>query len=418
MTLGKKISELRKVNNYSQEDLSKLLNVSRQTISKWETDMSLPDIERIKELSIIFNVSVNELLGTDENEKVDINELKGVFDQLLIINKNYEQESKKLKKRQRDIACISVITIVSLCLVIGLLFERLHETDKKIDRLNNTVNNTISNELDYFQSSITNAITNAINDGNAIISDFIYQIDEINLDSNTAKVLFKVAFKKANDSDKVNFIINHTSSNHKLDAYFNGGYYEYCGDILLEDIKSIGITIQDPNQTRAQTINLYLDFPSDYSFSRSININANADYSHDSSQKSKYTLKKISISDKLSYDYKQLQSSLSYLKSYEQDNEIEVIGYDKILFDRIEYTVYYKDKIISNGDYDIGGKEKFSFDIETNQELGNFSKTKVCLKVYTTKGREIELYKEYQASTTGLIGFKVINDHSTFEILE
>ena len=45
--LGKKIAELRKLHHYSQESLAEQMNISRQTISKWETDLSVQDIERI-----------------------------------------------------------------------------------------------------------------------------------------------------------------------------------------------------------------------------------------------------------------------------------------------------------------------------------------------------------------------------------
>lgn len=44
MTLGDKISKLRKENNYTQEQLADILGVSRQAISKWESDLTYPEI--------------------------------------------------------------------------------------------------------------------------------------------------------------------------------------------------------------------------------------------------------------------------------------------------------------------------------------------------------------------------------------
>ena len=63
MSLGERIQRLRKAQGLSQEQLAEKLDVSRQAISKWETDQSSPDIENILALSSVFSVSTDELLG-------------------------------------------------------------------------------------------------------------------------------------------------------------------------------------------------------------------------------------------------------------------------------------------------------------------------------------------------------------------
>ena len=65
MTIGEKIAHLRIVNNISQEKLAALLKVSRQSISKWESGESLPQIDSVKELSVIFKISTDELLNDE-----------------------------------------------------------------------------------------------------------------------------------------------------------------------------------------------------------------------------------------------------------------------------------------------------------------------------------------------------------------
>ena len=62
MTIGEKIIHLRIVNNMSQEKLATLLNVSRQSISKWESGESLPQIDNVLELSKLFKITTDELL--------------------------------------------------------------------------------------------------------------------------------------------------------------------------------------------------------------------------------------------------------------------------------------------------------------------------------------------------------------------
>ena len=65
MELGNKILELRKQEKLSQEQLAEKMNVTRQTISKWELNETTPDIKQAKELSKIFKVSLDELTDND-----------------------------------------------------------------------------------------------------------------------------------------------------------------------------------------------------------------------------------------------------------------------------------------------------------------------------------------------------------------
>ena len=65
MNLGEKIKECRKQAGFSQEQLAERLNVSRQAITKWETDAGLPDTENLKELSRIFGISIDYLLDNN-----------------------------------------------------------------------------------------------------------------------------------------------------------------------------------------------------------------------------------------------------------------------------------------------------------------------------------------------------------------
>ncbi len=68
MEIGNKILELRKKNNITQEELADKVGVSRQTISKWELGETAPDLKQAKELSKIFNVSLDELVDNDVKE--------------------------------------------------------------------------------------------------------------------------------------------------------------------------------------------------------------------------------------------------------------------------------------------------------------------------------------------------------------
>lgn len=64
---GENLTYLRKMNKLSQEELAEKLDVSRQTLSKWETGESLPDIEKCQLLAAIFDVSLDELVSYDSD---------------------------------------------------------------------------------------------------------------------------------------------------------------------------------------------------------------------------------------------------------------------------------------------------------------------------------------------------------------
>ena len=74
MDLGKNLYNLRKNKNLSQEEVAEKLNVTRQTISKWETNESKPDFDKILPICELFNITTEELLIGINTEKKELNE--------------------------------------------------------------------------------------------------------------------------------------------------------------------------------------------------------------------------------------------------------------------------------------------------------------------------------------------------------
>ena len=65
VTIGKYLSELRKYYKVTQDELAARLGVTRQAISKWETGVTLPDIELLLKLSELYGISINDILKAD-----------------------------------------------------------------------------------------------------------------------------------------------------------------------------------------------------------------------------------------------------------------------------------------------------------------------------------------------------------------
>lgn len=72
MTLGENIVRLRTNKNWSQSDLAEALEVSRQSVSKWETDTSIPELDKLLKLSELFGVTLDELVNGEEISKVGV----------------------------------------------------------------------------------------------------------------------------------------------------------------------------------------------------------------------------------------------------------------------------------------------------------------------------------------------------------
>ena len=89
---GNRIKVLRRKMNLTQEELAERLNVSYQTISKWETNASLPDIAMFPVLANLFNVTTDELLGVDLAKKqAKIDEIIAEFGRLSNLGKEKEK---------------------------------------------------------------------------------------------------------------------------------------------------------------------------------------------------------------------------------------------------------------------------------------------------------------------------------------
>ena len=154
MEIGKKIMELRKKNNLSQEELAEKIGVARQTISKWELGETSPDIKQAKELSKIFNVSLDELTNND------------IKDILVEKTSNTEKLAGLILKLVK-FAIIFMVAVPILLIALRIIFKNIN--DKNSGRLMTTSiecnlhNETYGYEFNYYET--TGRIKEAGGDG-------------------------------------------------------------------------------------------------------------------------------------------------------------------------------------------------------------------------------------------------------------
>lgn len=109
MKLGERIYQLRTEKNLSQGDLADMLDVSRQSVSKWENDTAVPDLDKLIKLCDVFEISLDELVGRKKTQE-----------------KNPQSKLEKLKNsltKTQQIGCALVaITLLSWIVPLGRFF--------------------------------------------------------------------------------------------------------------------------------------------------------------------------------------------------------------------------------------------------------------------------------------------------------
>ena len=123
--LNENLKNLRKSKGYSQEQLAVQLNVVRQTISKWEKGISVPDAQMLMEIAELFDVPVSDLLGKDiePEPKTDVLEVIAIElakrNELMALQ---QQERKKTKK-----LIIDIVGAILVIIFISSIFDEWNE---------------------------------------------------------------------------------------------------------------------------------------------------------------------------------------------------------------------------------------------------------------------------------------------------
>jgi transcriptional regulator with XRE-family HTH domain len=120
-----RIRELRIKNNYTQDDLAKKLNISRQSISKWENGLSYPTRASLNLICEVFNIQIQDIMDQDE---------------VMLISIENNTHVKSIKKRSL-VTSLLVTTTIGLLIIVGFLFNT------RLNRLENEEENQITNPL-------------------------------------------------------------------------------------------------------------------------------------------------------------------------------------------------------------------------------------------------------------------------------
>lgn len=211
MSIGKQLLHLRKINGLSQEDVAEIFNVSRQTVSKWESDLSYPNMETVIKMSEYYKVSLNYILEINQEDKDD--QTNQLLEQIDLLNQNIKKGNKKH---------MIIESILAICLVISLISVTYLMRHPKI--INNT--SVINNDSHPF--------------------DWDWETLKIDIDNMMITKSIVCSFKKYNKEDKVQLVLNTQDKDYYYDInYQKDGIFANQIDIPLTEIEKSYIIIND-----------------------------------------------------------------------------------------------------------------------------------------------------------------------------
>ena len=134
--LGENLKALRKQKGMSQEVMAQQLNVVRQTVSKWEQGLSVPDAQMLTRIAELFEVPVSSLLGESIEENVNINEIAV---QLAVLNQQLAARRGRTRKIVR-IVLIAAAALIAAYLLLHIVFGVIVDNNRVMSSATLTCN--------------------------------------------------------------------------------------------------------------------------------------------------------------------------------------------------------------------------------------------------------------------------------------
>lgn len=242
MKFDENLRALRKQKEFSQEYLAEKMNVSRQTISKWENGTAMPDLKKLTDLASLFDVSMDELLGTSAPEyktsvsdNAELENLKQAFDE-------YKAKNKKTT---------IIFGAVSTALVVALIFTTVNLSNS-IANLQSRVNSLPSGQTIY---------QNDGDDDSSILCDvdcFVSKVDKDNPDK--VEMTFTYAPKTYVKGTSVKFVVTDalksTDPQTTFEAELSGNSFCAVIPIKMSGSNTVNVSVDDGTNVTSEQMDI------------------------------------------------------------------------------------------------------------------------------------------------------------------
>lgn len=144
MKFNEKLISLRKSKGMSQEELGEKLNVTRQTVSKWELGVTTPEMDKLVEMSKIFNVTVDNLINENDNNETVKEEAENPI----------KETTKKNNPRKWPIIIVVILLIMLIIFAFRIIATRylFNQGEKLVDKYTDKGTGIINHFLDFVDS--------------------------------------------------------------------------------------------------------------------------------------------------------------------------------------------------------------------------------------------------------------------------
>lgn len=348
MNFSENLRRLRKAKDIKQEALAEAMNVSRQTVSKWENGTAMPDFKKLNTLAEYFGVTMDELLGfsNDKNNNDNINDYTKEYINELITLENM-QSSEKIKELYKKLKTCAVIFCVALAVIIFFMIS----INNQIDNLKSQINNVQSPQIIQDDSDDSPGNTHDMSD------DASYEVLSFDKDKPwLANVCFTYAPETYSNSLKVTLEVPQDDNKTKeLEFERKGG--KFVLEAQLDATIKGNYTLLAKDDSNTSTIDLTPDYASEY-----FNVD---NYISTVTYKNTYLQFKAEDSNNVKFNLNSKQElEKAHLKIYSSKNK------DKVLFekdcrvaDNTVFLGYLKAKIdyeliLTNVDFEISATDK------------------------------------------------------------
>lgn len=256
MTVGQRIAQLRKQNGLSQEALGAELGVSRQAISKWESDATLPEIEKLIALAKRFSVTVGCLLGVEEEvqqterseqpaqaqpedaatEPADAQTDKPTEAEVLERYLNSLPRQKAVSKRTRILFAVAAVLLAAVVVIRFSDLERgLGEARNDINILNQTVSQ-LENRIDGLTNEISNQVEQAMQQEYGVLANWELNLTKIDYEAGLGEVELRAVLKNGvEDASQLRFYAECSDKTiaEPTESQWDGENYLYTAKVQL-----------------------------------------------------------------------------------------------------------------------------------------------------------------------------------------
>lgn len=274
MTLGQRIAQKRKEAGLSQEALGEALGVSRQSVYKWESDTTLPEIDKLIALSRLFSVTVGWLLGVEEPERAkeapdgeeeavsspDGTELTET--QLKMVEEIVDRylDARQPPKKRRWPWVAGAAAGLALLLALNSLRSDLRNMRSDYNNLQNSIN-SVSRNVDSQIYSITNRVEEVLKNQNNLAASYGAEVLSGDLAANTVTFSAHATPKTYTEGMSAVFVADNGQETVEVPAQAGPGQ-EFSAQVTCEMTDGITLSVVfvtgDKRETQTLESFLYL----------------------------------------------------------------------------------------------------------------------------------------------------------------